>query len=258
MNEIKRIFPLIFTNISSLFIFKYILIFNLITLCSFMECDRDIPFLKEDTCISYCKTEEINKGICIINNDIIKTQWLNNIIIIGGKDYIYVNVESSEANNLYYLASSFPASNERLFYILNNEGYGLFDKNNPFITLTVKDTEKKGRYESDLLPIKLFSSDENKEYLISLPLGIQNAELYDFYNKNIYVNKMEKTFGQTNINTLIGTHLKLKLFAKQNQNIYLIGILAHKYPTSAGEPNMFLKKVNFYSLDISIHMKPKV
>lgn len=85
VNEIKGIFPLIFTKIFSLFVLKYILIFNMIKLCSFFQCDRDKPFLKEDTCISSCKTEEINKGICIINNDIIKAQWLNNIIIIGGK-----------------------------------------------------------------------------------------------------------------------------------------------------------------------------
>ena len=251
MNEIKGKFSLIFTKFLSLFFLKYILILNNIKLCSFMECERDKPFLKENTCISSCKTEEISKGICIINNDIIKTQWLNNIIIIGGKEYIYINVESSEANNLYYLSSSFPASNVRKFYILNNEGFGLFDKNNPFITLIVDDPENKGRFESDILLIKLFSSNDNKEYLINLSLGIQNAELYDFYNKNIYFNIMEKTFGQTNINTLIGTHFKLKLSSEQNQNIYLIGILAHKYPTSAGEPNLFLKKVNFYSLDIS-------
>ena len=64
-----------------------------------------------------------------------------------------------------------------MFYILNNEGYGLFDKNNPFITLKVDDPEKKGRFESDLLLIKLFSSDDNKEYLMSLSLGVQNVEL---------------------------------------------------------------------------------
>jgi len=251
MNEIKEIFPLILTKPFSLFLFRFILILYLMRLCSFMECEKDNPFLKEDTCISSCKTEEINKGICIINNDIIKTQWLNNIIIIGGKEFIYVNVESSQINNLYYLTSSFPASNERMFYILNNEGYGLIDKNSPFISYTINDPEKKGRFESDLLLIKLFSSDDNKEYLMSISLGIQNAEIYDFYNKNIYFNKIENIFGQTNVNTLVGTHLKLKLFSEKNQNIYLIGILAHKYPTSEGEPNFFLKKINFYSMDIS-------
>ena len=220
-----------------------------------MKCGRDNPFLKEDICISSCKTEEINKGICIINNDIIKTQWLNNINIIGGKEFIYVNVESSEINNLYYLASSFPASNERIFYNLNNEGYGLFNKNIPFIYHTINDPEKRGRFESDLLLVKIFSSHDNKEYLMSISLGIQNAEIYDFYNKNTYFNKIENFFGQTNVNTLVGTHLKLKLFSEKNQNIYLIGILAHKYPTSVGEPNFFLKKINFYSIDITIFLE---
>ena len=157
MNEIKELFPFTLTKTFSLFLFRYILILYLIRLCSFMKCGRDKPFLKEDNCISSCKTEEINKGICIINNDIIKTQWLNNINIIGGKEFIYVNVESSEINNLYYLASSFPASNERIFYILNNEGYGLFNKNSPFIYHTINDPEKRGRFESDLLLVKIFS-----------------------------------------------------------------------------------------------------
>ena len=57
------------------------------------ECDRNAPILLSDgTCtLKYCSDEEYENNVCTISNEIIKTQWLTNIIKIGDKDFRYVN-----------------------------------------------------------------------------------------------------------------------------------------------------------------------
>ena len=45
-------------------------------------CDRNYPIFKNEQCLSiYCTESEFKNGICSIENDIIKTQWLNNFIV---------------------------------------------------------------------------------------------------------------------------------------------------------------------------------
>ena len=65
---------------------KYILI----KLCVFFqlineivnECERDKPIkLIDGQCVSqYCTKEQLKSGECLVDNGIIKKQWLNNII----------------------------------------------------------------------------------------------------------------------------------------------------------------------------------
>ena len=177
---------------------------------------------------------------------------MNNIINIGGKGFIYENIFTTERNDLYYLVSSYPPSNKRIFYILNNEGYG-FLNNNPFYSITIDDINGKGRFESEIFTIKLFLVNDYKEYLISIPYRDQNVEIYDFYEEKIYYNSMKYTFGELlNVYNNVGAHLKLNLFSNENKNIYLIGLIAHKYYYSENleEPNFYLKKISFESLDI--------
>ena len=62
----------------------------------YSQCSRDNPFLKNDQCISSCIREEINNDTCIINNDIIKTQWLNNVVFLKGSNFLYLDIYTSE------------------------------------------------------------------------------------------------------------------------------------------------------------------
>ena len=49
-----------------------------------LTCNKTRPILKDNTCDSiYCTEEEFTSTTCIINNDIIKTQWLTNILEIS-------------------------------------------------------------------------------------------------------------------------------------------------------------------------------
>ena len=65
-------------NHSKIFILLYfLLLINPIK----NECDKTTPILKDGFCLlKYCTEEEYKNEICKIDNKIIKTQWLNNII----------------------------------------------------------------------------------------------------------------------------------------------------------------------------------
>ena len=232
-----------------LFLFKFIFFIKIINYCKLSRCNKDNPLLKEEGCISSCTTDEINNGKCLIENEIIKTQWLNNIIYIGDKGSLYINVISSDYNNLYVLSSSFPQSNLRNLFILNKEGNGIFN-NNPFYNTNIDDKEIKGRFESEIFTIKLYTQNDDKEYLISISHGVLNIEIYDFYENKIYFNSITKSFELIKIFNYIIPHVKLKLYSKENKNIYLLGLLAHSYPNGVEEADFYLKKVSFSSLDI--------
>ena len=64
-------------------ILKITLFINLIIYSISNECSKESPIIKNDdnNCTSiYCSESQFNSGECKINNTIVKTQWLNNII----------------------------------------------------------------------------------------------------------------------------------------------------------------------------------
>ena len=85
-------------------LFKLLLFIIIISYCISIQCDdRENPFLKNNQCSSTCYEGED----CIVNNEIIKTQWLNNIIYIDGDGFSFTNVATSEKNNLFLLSSGY-------------------------------------------------------------------------------------------------------------------------------------------------------
>ena len=57
--------------------FVFAFLFNL---CLCINCPRDKPIFKNDTCVSeYCPYADFEDKICVVANQYIKTQWLNNI-----------------------------------------------------------------------------------------------------------------------------------------------------------------------------------
>ena len=117
------------------FIFeKLILIFYNVNFIN-SYCPRDTPFLKNGQCSKNCESDEIESNICILDNEIIKTQKLTNIIQVGPQDYHYINLVTTENGDLIYSASSYPNDNYRLFFGLTKEGKGYFYDNwmkNPY------------------------------------------------------------------------------------------------------------------------------
>ena len=236
----------------SLFLYKLSIFLNIIK-CIMPECtNRDQPFFKSGSCASTCTITDINNNICSVENEIIKKQWFNNIIDIGGQGCAFVNVVTSEKNNFYYLATAYPESNDRTLYLLNEKGYGMLDEDNPKIIKELNDAKTKGRFESDTFIMKLYESTDDKEYLVSLAKSDQYIEIYDFYNNIIYFNQTIGAFPPLGfLFSIFGAHFKLN--TTDNRNTYLIGLLACEYPQYLNydeEPHIYLYITKFLSLNV--------
>ena len=107
---------------------KRIIIINIllnIVLCE-SECGRDTPIRVGTQCqFTYCEESE---G-CIKSNSIIKTQWLNNIILVGENNFRYINFVTSDETTIFY-TTPYPVSRERIFFGINSIGEPIFKDSN--------------------------------------------------------------------------------------------------------------------------------
>ena len=233
-------------KINLISVLKIIIFLKIFYYINMLECNNiNIPFELNGACIDSCSTNEINSGICLIKNEIIKKQWLNNIIYFAPGGYRYINIAVTESNNLYAITSNYLPNNERYIFILNKEGIGWFNGNDgnktPFTKSNIIDYETKGRYESTSFTIKFYNliySDQ--DYLMSISKDDQNVEIFDFYNEVIKVNKIASYFGTLNyVFSYVAAHVKLS--NNENLNIYLIGLLSKDNNIDY----FYLKKVKF-------------
>jgi len=165
-------------------------------------CERNFPILKEGNCIlDYCSNDEFNNKICIKDNKIIETQWLNNIIWIGNRNFRYVNIANNSNGDLIIEITSNPSSVERKFYGIKNDGQPYF-KNNQYINTIIisgQEGNDNGRFEGEIFFVTINGeNNENKEYLVSVGFDNQYIELYDFDNNRV-IKQMPTTnfFGKT-------------------------------------------------------------
>ena len=224
---------------NSLFFFIFICILKDII----NDCGREQPILKNGKCqLIYCSDKEYNTSICTINNKIVKTQWLNNIIKISEDNFRYINVVSNLKGDMFIETSPISGSSKRIFYALKNNGryYFINSENNeetPFFIMNEM-SEDLPRHESNLLNIVL-NNDDNKEYLMSISAK-GSVEIYDF------VNKERKHVPTTNF---------LGLTLKSLYNIHLLNKYNNNYniliPTYSDGDYISLKRYQFSSIDIS-------
>ena len=177
--------------ISCLILFQFIII---PFIKSNSACDRDKPILKDNTCqLLFCSKDDLNSTLCEINNTIIKTQWLTQIINIGELGYRYINIVSYSNGDMVFLASSFPRSNGRIFYGINKDGRPFFNNQSTnekeyIYKMEVNQTDNCYKYEGESSVIKLSGKNNNsgKEYLVSTSKRDSFIEIYDFDNNIIY------------------------------------------------------------------------
>ena len=106
--------------------FKFIkLNFFIIILCVCLliapaknECERNAPIsLLDGTCkLIYCSDEEYEDNTCTVSNQIIKTQWLSNIIKIGDRDFRYVNFATYSNGDMLVETTAYPGNKFRYFF----------------------------------------------------------------------------------------------------------------------------------------------
>ena len=217
------------------FIFLINIFFLLIKTLLLAECPNTAPILISKECkMDYCTEEQFNSSYCEINNEIIKTQWLNNIIQIGGLNYRYINFASFSNGDMVVETTCYPGEPKRYFYGLKSNGRPFFtDKTTKeetpyYVIETNGQNNHKGKYESEPMIIKSSESGSGngKEYYLSVSKLECYAELFDFDNNAIYYKSLKQFTGKQIVKTF--RHAFFPYQGSSNKYYYFFGFTEDK------------------------------
>ena len=194
--------------------FKFLLFFSISFLKIFIihtECQKDIPILTSNGCkMQYCTTSQFDSGECSVNNAIIKTQWLNDIILFDLDKFRYGSFTINSKGDLIYL-SSVEDMKIRLFYWIKRDGSFHFVNENgeaiPSKTLLVQNGDSfPKRYESQIISVL---ANNNEEYLLSISLWEGSIEYYNLENLD-YSFFLAMVFTNYDIHSFLGNLFEIK------------------------------------------------
>ena len=217
----------------------------LLRIINILNCDSvHEPILKEGSCSEgKCTDEEFKSEYCKIDNEIIKTQWFNNIIYITEEEgFNYVDIISTSNEDLIVISNTDSTNEEnkfkRKFYGLKKNGRNYFinndtSKETPFYQLTANNIRNQG----DIFSIKLKENLDNKEYIISI--SSNNFEIYDLENGLIYEKSIKEVFGIKSIIQYTASFIELE------NNVYALGIIGLDL---SDQTFFFIYKLSFTSL----------
>ena len=252
MKEIKITKNTYLNSIRFYFSPKFIIFFYLIKFCT-PSCDINTPFLKNEVCTSSCSIQEIKNEVCKIENEIYKTQWINNINYISSSIYTYVNIKTTQNGDLIILISSYEIPAKRLIYRMTKEGRGYFTINNEenkILEFSISSTDLK-RYESEIFMAKL-STNTQKEYLISFGHMPNTIELYDLEKTNVLISYYKDVFYDIlSINQLRGAYTNL------TTNDYIIGLNGKEF-NSRGEVSRYKLCLLKFNIILDRYNSPKI
>ena len=222
------------------------------------DCSFDEPILVQNLgCkLSYCNKAQFESNYCSINNTIVKTQWLNNIIKLGGLTYRYINFVSYSNGNMVVETTCYPGEPKRYFYGLKANGRPLFtDKEtNNETPYYMKETYQeqhphKGKYEAEAIVIKSSESNENngKEYFLSVSKLECYAEIFDFKNDNIYIRPVQN-FNRPIRYIKSTRHSFFPLKSSNQQYYYVFGFVGDEDPDEDKNVTINFQKHIFNSI----------
>ena len=223
------------------------LFFNL-SFQEIQECSKDTPIKYQNKCsLKYCTESEFINGNCVVNNNIIRTQWLNNIILIGDISYKYSYPYFDLDNNLIIATYPYDDNEEseiyrsRIFYGIQTNGRPLFyNKKTGFQSKKIYNLSYiLPKKISKAISIKAFTiENENNFYNYTFLIGTSDeyTELFKF--DNTY-------FKRGGINSFFGDILSSKRFyieTSNNKNETLLAYIGYK----SGEYILAFKGFDFY------------
>ena len=219
-------------NKFALFFLTYIFIFIIKIRIIKSECDKTAPYLRNNACSSIiCQDNELLDNSCSIDNSIIKTQWINNILIFNDMNYWSGEFAVNDDGDMIIEYSS--NGSARLFYGLKNDGSYYF--NDDTTHTKIINIENSYRYESK----NIFIYINNKQYLFSTGTSTSVSELYDLENIDTYSIKTTSDFLGFQIFSFAYSLLKLETTSTKE---YLI---VCTYTASQEGDNIALKKFLF-------------
>ena len=240
----KKIIP-IYSSRIILFSFSLIILFYIIK-TEITECPKNQPILISGQCkLEYCTKNQFDLKQCILNNNIVKTQWINNLIIFGDNSYRYLSYATFSNDDIVIESACYPLKQKRMFYGLKMDGRPLFinktnNKETPFYSKIVTG-EKNIMTESTSAIIKMIDNENNeKEYFLSLSKYSGNAELFDFENDESYAKTIVDFTVLSNIKSITHT-----FFPLNSENKYLFGFVSFHN----AENKTYLQKHSFNKLN---------
>ena len=208
------------------YILFYFFILKII-LCQIDECEFDKPIKKGNNCLStFCTKLNFESGDCIISNSKVKTQWLNDIILVGESDFRYVTLKTSSHGELILATSSCPSNKDRIYYGIDSNGSPIFkgsnNKNIYIIKKTINRDSSIQRYESTFGFIKVNGNgDNNREYYIHIGKSKTYHELFDFSNNNL-IEKEYNKIAEINIKSHYGSFINL---IEDDKNCFILAVI---------------------------------
>ena len=235
----------------NIILYYIILITFLFNKCSseIIKCEKNAPILFPKQCnLTYCSKEQFTSKECIIANQIIETQWLNNIIVFGDLTYRYLATTSFPEGDIIFEVTCYPKSAKRMFYGLKKNGRPFFknkitDEETPFYSKNIDGT--KGHYEIEAYVIKASGEQNNgQEYFFSFSKSESFAEIYDFKNDIAYY---KSTPDFTGVNPIFSYRQAILLLYNTSYDFYyLIGFIVGSPSESK---NLYFQKHIFRSID---------
>ena len=198
-----------------------------------IECPKEYPLLIKDSNPKECVLEyRSNKNDYEISNKIIRTQWMNNIILIGDA-CTYLSITFNSKGDLIMEANRYSqyVKVERYFYAIQYNGRPLFydhDQNTFYYEKQINfENDQFIKFDSQLINIKLYN-DSEKEYYLSSSFNLFNISSIEVADIN---NNIITCISHSNIfyypwNSFLFSILELK----KEGNIYLFCYIENNDP----------------------------
>ena len=210
-------------------IFELLFIFHL-SKCEDIICNITHPILIDNMCkFTYCTNTQFESSICIINNNIIKTQWLTSIIPISDINYRYINPFLTNNKDLIIQTTYSYGSSRRQYFGITKEGRFFFknseEKEYPYYLIDIDNDEQFSKYEGIGGSIQIENGDD---FFLSIGIYSAYAEIID-YKKNTLSRKFSENFYNNYIISEIGSMFLMAKLPNNNdpKNYYVISFITY-------------------------------
>ena len=240
---------------NSLFFINILIFFRLIYSSSDYCNNTSLPILlsSNNSCLmKYCTEEEFSQNICIKDNHIIKTQWLNNIREFGEENCRITKIfKYSNEDMVTFCVIEPGVSKVPSFYGIKNNGRPLFiqdEKETPYINF--EDNNDISYYDMQYQEGEVFMakmSDNGEEYPIFFSKETGFTELYDFEELYIY-SKKSNIFFQ---NKMLESN-RSSVFQLKDSNYFLFSGILYPYNSNFNfiMPSLYRKYLYLFKINL--------
>ena len=186
------------------------------------ECSKEEPIYTSDGCqIIYCDEDEFQNGDCIIDNSIMKIQWLNKINLFGNNDILINSIEMPN-NDIFFICSDY--TTETIYiYGLKSSGEAYFNDNEE----NFREINLNSLIDTDYINSVGLIID-NKQYIFICTTDenvISHCQIIDYENNHIYDEHLYKLLNYNNMDDFHKSSYIFTILNLNQQNKILLSYL---------------------------------